>query len=83
MFDGFDDPDPVPGDELAELGAACARTRAAGEPVDGAEARALAARHRAVSGPDLGPGLADALDRHGVGTAAYARDALAPWSPAR
>ncbi|HEY2221281.1 MerR family transcriptional regulator [Actinomycetospora sp.] len=76
MFDGFDDPDPVPPDELADLGRAWARTWAAGEPVDGAAAQALAGRHRALSGPELTPGLADALDRHGLGTAAYARDAL-------
>ncbi len=77
MFDGFDDPEPagVP-EELADLGAAWARTWAAGEPVDGAVAQALAERHRAVSGPDVSPRLADALDHHAPGTAAYARDAL-------
>jgi DNA-binding transcriptional MerR regulator len=77
MFDGFGDPDPLPGDELAELGRAWARTWAAGEPVDSAAAQALADRHRAVSGAEVSPWLADALDRHGLGTAAYARDALA------
>jgi DNA-binding transcriptional MerR regulator len=78
MFDGFEDlPESVPPEELAELGRAWARTWASGEPVDGAAAQALAGRQRAVSGPELTPGLADALDRHGLGTAAYARDALA------
>jgi DNA-binding transcriptional MerR regulator len=78
IFDGFDDdPAPVPPDELAELGRAWARTWAAGEPVDGAVAQALAARHRGLTGPEVSPGVADALDRHGLGTAAYARDALA------
>ncbi|MCD2197442.1 MerR family transcriptional regulator [Actinomycetospora endophytica] len=48
-----------------------------GRQVDGAAAQALAARHRGLTGPDVSPGVADALDRHGLGTAAYARDALA------
>jgi MerR family transcriptional regulator, thiopeptide resistance regulator len=80
MFDGFDRPDgvpeSVPPDELAELGRAWARTWASGEPVDGAAAQALAERHRALTGTAVSPGLADALDRHGLGTAAYALDAL-------
>jgi DNA-binding transcriptional MerR regulator len=77
MFDGFDDPEPVPDDELAELGAAWARLWAAGEPVDGEAAGALAGRHRALAGAEMSPRLADALDHHAPGTAAYARDALA------
>ena len=77
MFDGFDDPEPVPGDELAELGAAWARLWAAGEPVDGDAAAALAGRHRALAGAQMSPRLADALDHHTPGTAAYARDVLA------
>ncbi len=82
MFDGFDDPAPAPAEELAELGAAWARLWAAGEPVDGEAARALAGRHRALSGSELTPRLADALDHHAPGTAAYARDALATWGAA-
>jgi DNA-binding transcriptional MerR regulator len=77
MFDGFDDPEPVPDDELTELGAAWARLWAAGEPVDGEAAGALAGRHRALAGTEMSPRLADALDHHAPGTAAYARDVLA------
>jgi MerR family transcriptional regulator, thiopeptide resistance regulator len=80
MFDGFDvtgtGPEPL-ADELADLGRAWARTWASGEPVDGAAAQALARRQRGLLGAELSPGVADALDRHGLGTAAYARDALA------
>ncbi|NMO90784.1 MerR family transcriptional regulator [Actinomycetospora sp. TBRC 11914] len=78
MFDGFGDPDPgLDPETLADLGAAWARTWAAGEPVDGAAAQALARHHRAVTGPDVPPRLAEVLDHHAPGTAAYARDALA------
>jgi DNA-binding transcriptional MerR regulator len=77
MFDGFDDPEPADGsDELAELGAAWARLWAAGEPVDGEAARTLIGRHRALAGPEVSPRLAEVLDHHAPGTAAYARDAL-------
>ena len=84
MFDGFDDPAPAPApaEELAELGAAWARLWAAGEPVHGEAARAQAGRHRALSGSELTPRLADTLDHHAAGTAAYARDALANWAAA-
>jgi MerR family transcriptional regulator, thiopeptide resistance regulator len=80
MFDGFDTTDadqPLAPDELAELGRAWARTWAAGEPVDGPAAQALARRQRGLLGAEVSPGVADALDRHALGTAAYARDALA------
>jgi MerR family transcriptional regulator, thiopeptide resistance regulator len=82
MFDGFAPRDEVGADgagteELADLAAAWARTWASGEPVDGAVAQALAHRHRALSGGELSPHLAETLDHHGPGTAAYARDALA------
>jgi MerR family transcriptional regulator, thiopeptide resistance regulator len=77
MFAGFADPEPVPDDELAELGAAWARLWAAGEPVDGEAARVLAVRHRGSAGAGLSPRLAEVLDRHAPGAAAYARDALA------
>jgi DNA-binding transcriptional MerR regulator len=78
MFDGFAEPGPAAdGDALAELGAAWARTWASGEPVDGAAAQELARHHRALSGPDVPPRVAEVLDHHAPGTAAYARDALA------
>jgi DNA-binding transcriptional MerR regulator len=82
MFDGFGDPDPGPDrEELAGLGAAWARTWAAGEPVDGAAAQALARHHRALTGSEVTPRLAEVLDHHAPGTAAYARDALAVAAP--
>lgn len=77
MFAGFADPEPVPDDELAELGGAWARLWAAGEPVDGEAARVLAVRHRGSAGVALSPRLAEVLDHHAPGTAAYARDVLA------
>lgn len=68
---------PRPDEALDGLGLAWARLWSAGEPVDSAAARALADRHRATAGPDVGEGLAAVLDRHALGVAAYARDALA------
>jgi DNA-binding transcriptional MerR regulator len=77
MFDGFgDDSGPV-GEALDDLGTAWARAWAAGEAVDSATARALAARHRSLAGPDVTEAVAAVLDRHALGAAAYARDALA------
>lgn len=76
LLDGFGPDAPV--DEGShELARAWARTWTAGEPVDGAAARELADRHRALVGTDLSEALATVLDRHGHGAAAYARDALA------
>lgn len=76
LLDGFG-PD-APADEAThELARAWARTWTAGEPVDGAAARELADRHRALVGTDLSEALAAVLDRHGHGAAAYARDVLA------
>ncbi|MDT7743294.1 MAG: MerR family transcriptional regulator, thiopeptide resistance regulator [Actinomycetota bacterium] len=82
MFDGFDDQGPGSDDELAELGAAWARLWAAGEPIDAEPVRALVGRHRALAGPEVSPRLAEVLDHHAAGTAAYARDALAVAGPA-
>jgi DNA-binding transcriptional MerR regulator len=82
VFDGFRDPEPVAvTEELADLCAGWARLWAAGEPVDGAAARALAGRHRSLAGPEVSPRLADVLDHHAPGAAAYARDALAEARP--
>jgi DNA-binding transcriptional MerR regulator len=77
LFDGFADPEPASPDELADLAVAWARLWASGEPVDGAAARGLAQQHRALSGTEVSPRVAEVLDHHGPGTAAYARDALA------
>jgi DNA-binding transcriptional MerR regulator len=82
MFDGFADPEPGPDDELADLGAAWARLWASGEPIEGEVVRALVGRHRALAGPEVSPRLAEVLDHHASGTAAYARDALAVAGPA-
>ncbi|MCD2189118.1 hypothetical protein [Actinomycetospora soli] len=76
ILDGFGEP-VVPDETLDELGLSWARTWTAGEPVDSAAARSVAERHRAVAGPDVSEALAFVLDRHGLGVAAYARDALA------
>jgi len=83
VFDGFgDDPGPV-GEALDELATAWARAWAAGEAVDSAAARALAVRHRSLAGPDVTEAVAAVLDRHALGAAAYARDALAVTGASR
>ncbi|WP_433799703.1 hypothetical protein [Actinomycetospora sp. CA-084318] len=76
ILDGFGEP-VVPDETLDDLGLAWARTWTAGETVDSAAARSVAEHHRAVAGPDVSEALALVLDRHGLGVAAYARDALA------
>ncbi len=77
LFDGFgEDPEPVT-EALDDLGVAWARAWAAGEAVDSATARSLAGRHRSVAGPEVTEAVAAVLDRHALGAAAYARDALA------
>lgn len=62
---------------LDELGLAWARLWSTGETVDSVAARALAERHRGLVGPGVDEALGALLDRHGLGVAAYARDALA------
>ncbi|WP_018333919.1 hypothetical protein [Actinomycetospora chiangmaiensis] len=75
MLDGFGDR-PGPDEALDDLGLAWARAWTAGEPVDSPAARAVARRHRATAGPGVDEALAAVLDRHALGVAAYARDAL-------
>ena len=68
---------PVLDETLDELGLAWARLWSTGAAVDSTAAGRLAARHRAVVGPGVGEALGALLDRHALGVAAYARDALA------
>ncbi|MEJ2871175.1 TipAS antibiotic-recognition domain-containing protein [Actinomycetospora sp. OC33-EN08] len=62
---------------LDDLALAWARLWTAGEAVDSPAARAVAAEHRGLVGPGVDEALGAVLDRHALGVAAYARDALA------